>query len=303
MSAETNIPASSLTFRFVAAEASKATRALVAIAQWLRTSRPLVAFDIEATGPNPQVDRLITLSALRVDSGMEPVDNLQRLTVTVNPGVPIPAEATAVHGISDADVAGLPTFDAVAGKVARFFSGADLLGYNLRKFDVPLLQLEFGLAGMTTDPLAGARLLDACAIFMQRERRDLAAALRFFCDAELDGAHEATADVDATVRVFAVQLLRYADLPHDLDALHTYCERRDPAWLDSQGKLAWRNGEAVINFGKHQGVPLRHFVEHDQGFLFWMLNRDFPKDTLAIVEGALQGEYPSAPPSAQPVEA
>jgi DNA polymerase-3 subunit epsilon len=159
---------------------------------------------------------------------------------------------------------------------------------------VPMLVEEFARVGKKFDT-EGCRVLDAQRIFHQREPRDLTAALRFYCDADLIGAHGAEADVDATIRVLEGQLVKYDDLPLDVEALDAYCNPRDPSWVDRQGRLSWQNGEAVLNFGRKKGMRLRDLAEQDKNFCKWILRSDFPKDTRQIVQDALDGTLPTPP--------
>lgn len=264
---------------------------LRAIAGILQTDRPLAAIDLEATGTNPEFDRIVELTVARVEPSLGPA---QEFFTRLNPGRPIPPEAAAIHGISDADVAGAPTFRQVAPHVLPLLAGADLIGYNHRRFDVRLIAAECRALALD-DPCDGTRLIDVGLIFMKREPRTLAAALQFFCSEAHEGAHGSLPDVVATLRVLLAQFERYPDLPRDVAALDAI--GRDPSFIDREGKFIWRGGQACIGFGKHQGVPLRSC---DRGFLCWMLDKDFPDDTKAIVREALEGRYPT--PTAALVE-
>ena len=258
----------------------------------LRLERPLVFFDIEATGINPRADRLIDLALVKYPVTGEP----ERHHWRVNPERPIPADAAAIHGITTEDVKNCPPFREIAPFVATLLEGCDLGGYNIIHFDIPMLEEEFRRASVPFTA-EGRRVLDAQRIFHKREPRDLSAALRFYCGDTHAGAHGALEDVLATVRVVEGQLERYADLPRDLESLHLYCNPRNPLWVDRTGKLKWVNGEAAVNFGKNGGRTLRELAadREGQGFLRWMLKSDFPRDTLDHVQNALAGKFPAAP--------
>lgn len=261
----------------------------------LKLDRPLAVFDIESTGTNRRVDRIIDLAILKVHPGGRKEQHLFR----VNPGMPIPPEATAVHGITNDDVKDSPSFKDIAGKVMEVLKDCDLCGYNILSFDIPLLMEEFARVGMSLN-LETFRILDAQRIFHRRVPRDLSAALQYYCGEFHLGAHGAMEDVLATLRVVEGQLERYADLPRDLDALDAYCNPRDPAWVDRAGKLKWVDGEMVINFGKNQGQKVRDLVKKDPGFLKWMVRNDFPKETTTLIENALKGEFPKPPERTDP---
>ena len=255
----------------------------------LKLDRPIVFFDIEATGISPRADRIIELCMVRYC----PMRGEDRYNQRFNPdGMPIPAEATAVHGIRDEDVKDAPLFSQEAQRILDFIEGCDLAGYNIIRYDIPMLAEEFQRAQLPFSTTT-RRILDVQRIFHQKEPRDLTAALQFYCgDAHVD-AHGAEADVEATIRVFEGQLERYEDLPRSIEALDQYCNPQNPTWVDSTGKLKWQDGEATINFGKNRGKRLRDLVENDRGFINWLLKSDFPPDTREIVEKACQGRYPS----------
>ena len=251
----------------------------------LQLSRPLAVFDIESTGINRKADRIIDLAILVL------MPDGSRITYEfrVNPGIPIPADSTAIHGIRDADVKGCKTLKEQLPKIKQALAGCDLAGYNILAFDIPLLEEEFLRANDRFD-MTGRRVLDAQKIFHKREPRDLSAALRFYAGGEHETAHSALGDVEATARVLEGQFRKYEDLPRDMDALDAYCNPKDPTWLDREGRLRLRNGEAVIGFGKNQGRTLKELVKNEPRFLEWILRSDFPNETQAIVRAALTGE-------------
>lgn len=253
----------------------------------IQLDRPLAFFDIESTGLNPLNDRIIDLAIVKLLPG----GGREKVVFRVNPGVPIPSDATRIHGITDADVASAPLFKDVVREVLAAFEGCDLAGFNVIRYDLPLLSAECARAG-TPFEANDRRLIDAQRIFHQRERRDLTAALKFYCHEDLEGAHGALADVEATVKVLEGQYAAYADLPAEPDALHAYCNPVDRSRVDSEGKLRWSDGEVVIAFGKNSGVKVRDLVRDDPGYLKWILSKDFPEDTKDVIRGALEGRYP-----------
>jgi DNA polymerase III subunit epsilon len=256
----------------------------------LHLDRPLVVFDLEATGLNKRTDRIVAIALVRY----EPVGTAEQVHYLLNPGGPIPEEATAIHGITDADVQDAPTFADMAEILERHFAGADLAGYNILGYDIQMLTEEFARAHRPFI-LDGRRILDAQRIFFRNEPRDLSAALRYYCGESHDASHDALGDVLATVRVLDGQFQRYPELPAQMDALHDYCDPRDPAWVDRTGRLKWRQGEIVFNFGKFQGQSLRDAVTNDPNFITWLLRSDFPDDTKQIVRDAVTGKFPAPP--------
>ena len=253
----------------------------------LALTRPLVCFDLETTGVNTRHDRVVEICIVKID-----VDGSREVrTRRLNPTIPIPAGATAVHGISDADVADEPTFRQVARSLYAVFSGCDLLGYNVKGFDLPLLAEEFGRVNIDF-PEEGTSVVDPLVIFHQRERRDLSAAYAFYCDKALENAHSAEADAVATADVLLGQLERYEDLPSTVAELHEECHPRDPDWIDPDGKLKWDGDVPVLNFGGHRGVPLAELVRDEPSYLKWVLGADFPEPCCAIIRDALGGVLP-----------
>jgi DNA polymerase III subunit epsilon len=263
----------------------------------LRLDRPLVVFDLEATGLNKRADRIVAIALVRY----EPSGAVEQVNYLINPGIPIPEETTAIHGITDADVANAPSFAEMAEALAAHFDGADLAGYNILGYDIPLLTEEFARANRPFS-VEGRRILDAQRIFFRNEPRDLSAALRYYCGDSHDNSHDALGDVLATIRVLDGQFRKYPELPDHMIALNEYCDPRDPAWVDRAGRLKWAKGEVVFNFGKFQGQSLRDTVSDDPNFITWLLRSDFPDDTKQIVREAVTGKYPAAPaPGAPPV--
>lgn len=232
--------------------------------------RPLVFFDLETTGLRVSEDRIVELAVVRLAPSGDVAEKVRRF----NPGIPIPPEATAVHGITDADVADKPSFAQRARALARFLEPCDLAGFNVRRFDLPMLLAEFERAGITFDPKA-RRVVDVQMIFHREEPRDLSAAVRFYLDRELEDAHSALADIRATAAVLGAQLQRYEHLPREIDGLDQYCDEVRPfetevdRWFESSG-----SGERIFRRGKHAGRPLSEVAKLHSDYLQWMLGLD-----------------------------
>lgn len=262
----------------------------------LQLDRPLAVFDIESTGTDPFQDRIVELCIVR----LFPSGDRDVRTLRINPGIPIPEGAAAIHGIRDADVAACPSFADLAPEILRLFDSCDLAGYNVLRFDIPMLTEEFRRARLTF-PMEGRRVIDPQRIFHRREPRDLTAAVALYCGRPHENAHGAEADALATLNVIEGQLAHYPDLPRDAAGLDRYCNPRHPSWADRSGRLRWENGDIVINFGSRKGDRLRDLVRTNSSFLKWMLKGNFPSDTQAIVRDALEDRYPPppTPPSAE----
>jgi DNA polymerase-3 subunit epsilon len=257
---------------------------------FLKLEKPLVVFDLESTGVNPRFDRVIEFAAVK----RQPGGGEESLRLLINPQRPIPPEATAIHGIRDADVRHAPAFAEVARGLLSFLAGCDLAGFGIVRFDVPLLTHEFERAGLRFS-LEGVRLVDALTIFHRREPRNLAAALRFYCGRDLENAHSAEADARAALDVLECQLAKYDDLPRDVDGLHRFCNPVVEDGVDPDGKLRWRDGEVVIAFGQKNGMTLRQMAATEPGYLKWMLNKDFSPEVKKIARNALDGKFPQRP--------
>jgi DNA polymerase-3 subunit epsilon len=210
----------------------------------------------------------------------------------VDPGVPIPIEASDVHHITDDMVRGQPTFKDIAPKLIAFIGDADLGGFNVGKFDIPLLAAEFKRAGFEFSA-KGRRVLDAFTIFQRKEPRNLSAAYKFYCGKNLEGAHRAEADAKASFEIFESQLARYPDLPKDFDSLSEMLNAKDPRFVDAERKFMWRNGQAAFAFGKHRGLSLEEVSKRDPGYLDWLMGTPQATPELVQICGeARKGRYP-----------
>jgi DNA polymerase III subunit epsilon len=251
----------------------------------LPLDRPLVVFDTETTGTNPRTDRIIDIACVKV----HPDGRRETWERRLDPGVPIPPGSTAIHGISDGDVAGRPRFSDVAVELAAFLEGCDLGGYNITGFDLPALRIEFLRAGVVFD-ISERRLVDAQRIFFAKEPRHLTAAARFFCQVEHNGAHGALSDAEMTLQVLAGELLRYEDLPRSVSELHAlFCAGLDQD-LDPEGRFRLVNGEPTVNFGKNRGRTLKDMSRQEPGFLRWILKGDFSSSVKEIARRFLPPE-------------
>lgn len=245
--------------------------------------RPLVFFDLETTGLNTSSDRIVELALIRITPHGDVLERVRRF----NPGIPIPQEATAIHGISDADVAGEPPFAATAKSLTELLENCDLAGFNIKGFDIPMLLTEFKRAGVPFS-LQGRRLIDAQAIFHREEPRDLSAAARFYLGREHREAHTALGDIRTTAAVLAAQMERYPTVPSDLDGLHAYCEEARPMRTELSRWFMEKEGEYIFRRGKYRGKALGAIVMEAPDYLQWMLGaEDMDEEVLAVVRKAL----------------
>lgn len=244
----------------------------------LNLKNPLIFFDLETTGTDTAKDRIVEISYLKVHpNGKEEVK-----TKRINPGMPIPPSATAIHGISDDDVKDCPAFKQIAKSLADQMEGCDLAGFNSSRFDIPLLVEEFLRAGVDVD-FSKRKMIDVQVIFHRKEPRTLEAAYRYYCDKELTDAHSAEADTKATYEVLKAQLDKYPDLENDMEKL-----AKEFAAYNNNVDLAGRiildeNGVEVFNFGKHKGRSVAEILKNEPSFYAWMMDADFPLNTKQVL--------------------
>ncbi|MBQ7042813.1 MAG: 3'-5' exonuclease [Muribaculaceae bacterium] len=239
----------------------------------LNLKKPIIFFDLETTGTNITQDRIVEISMIKIMPNGEEIER----TLRINPEIPIPAEATAVHGITDADVANCRTFKMIAKDLAQSFTGCDIAGFNSNRFDIPMLDQEFQRAGVKYD-FTKPNFIDVQTIFHKKEQRTLVAAYKFYCGKDLTDAHSASADTRATYEVLKAQLDRYEDLPNDIVALSEFSSQNRN--VDLAGRVIYNeNKQEVINFGKYKGKLVIDVLKQDPGYYSWIIQGDFPQNT------------------------
>ena len=257
----------------------------------LKLSRPLVVFDIESTGTSPRRDRIIELAAVKISPDGTETEKCWLL----NPGVKIPPETTAIHGISDEIVKDCPTFKERAAEIFAFFDGCDLSGFNADRFDIPCLEEEFARAGMNFAPTS-RKHVDVQRIYHRMEPRDLSAAVRFYLGRDHAGAHGAAADARATLEVLKAQMAKYPALPQTVDEMDEYLVPHDPLNADRYGMLRWKDGELTVNFGKKKGESLKKLLLNEPNYLRWIIKGDFDTEVKTIVRDLVEnGRLPPKP--------
>jgi len=254
----------------------------------LKLDRPLAFIDVETTGLKPYSDRIVELSILKI----HPDGREEYKSHRVNPGVPIPPEATAVHGITDADVAGESMFQQYAKSVRDFLEGCDIAGFNVIKFDLPFLEAEFRRVGIEFTRKDRA-FIDSQVLYHQLDPRNLEAAYMKYCGKDMVNAHRAEEDAKAAAEVLEGQLEMHEDLPRNVLGLCALCYEMGKNYVDADGKFIWVEGEVVCNFGKkYKGSKLRDIAEEDPSYLSWIASADFSPEVREIAIKALNGEFP-----------
>lgn len=243
----------------------------------LNLKNPIIFFDIESTGLNVASDRIVEISVVKVFPNGEKEIKTKR----INPTIPISKEAQAIHGISNEDVKDEPTFGQIAKSLAKYIEGCDIAGYNLMKFDIPLLSEEFLRADVDFD-FRKRKIIDVQNIFHKMEQRTLKAAYKFYCEKELENAHSAEADTLATYEVLMAQLDRYSELENDVKFLADFSTKNK--FADYAGRIVYNEkGEPIFNFGKHKGRLVTEVLRNEPSYYSWIINGDFTRDTKKVL--------------------
>ena len=257
----------------------------------LRLERPLAFIDVETTGLRPGSDRIVELSILRI----EPDGSREYKNHRLNPEIPVPAKATAIHGITDADLMHERKFNEYAKSIRDFLDGCDIAGFNVIKFDLPFLEAEFKRAGVEFS-YQGRQLIDSQVLYHLLEPRNLKAAYLKYCGKELKTNHTAEGDATAAAEILDGQLEKHPELPSQVAGLCALCSATPDDYVDRDGKFIWSGNEVVCNFGKkHNGRTLRDIVTNDPDYLQWIIRADFTREVKEMVTKALCGDFPSMP--------
>jgi DNA polymerase-3 subunit epsilon len=241
----------------------------------LKLERPLAFFDLEATGLNISKEKIVQIAILKIN----PDGSEEKFESLINPEIEISEEVSKIHGIRNEDVKTAPTFAQIAEKIIAFIADADLAGYNSNKFDIPLLAEEFLRTGNDFD-ISSKKFIDVQNIFHKMEQRTLVAALKFYCNQELENSHNAMNDTIATWEVFKAQLERYPELEGNIEFLSKFTKNGNT--IDFAGRLAYNDkDEPIYNFGKHKGKTIKEVHQFEPGYYSWFISpqTDFPLHT------------------------
>lgn len=250
-------------------------------------TKPLVVLDLETTGTWVEKDRIIEIAMIKV----HPDGKKETYHKRINPLMPIPKVVQELTGISNEAVKDAPVFKTVAKEVVAFIGHADIGGFNVEKFDIPLLERELMEANVAFTMTARV-VYDAQKVFHLNEKRDLTSAYALYCGKPLEGAHSALADTAATLEVLESQVARYGD-GGSVEALGKFVYKERSEFFDADRKFRWWNGELYMMFGKYaRRESLRDIARRDPGYLEWMLGKDFSEEVKLLIGNALKGQFP-----------
>ena len=248
----------------------------------LKLKRPIVFFDLETTGIDPYNDRVIQIGAIKYFPDGAKIEYNQ----LINPNIPIPKESMEIHKITDEMVKYKPLIGDIAHELSKLFHNSDLGGFNIKYFDIPMLQNEFQRIGLSLD-LDNIKIVDAMTIFKLKEPRTLSIAYEKYCGQKLENAHDAMTDIRASIEVLEGQIKFYNDIPNTVEEIHAYCFPIDPNAYDTENKLRYIENELSINFGKNKGRALKELAQKDPSYLRWILNGNFSEKVKKAIKEVL----------------
>ena len=254
----------------------------------MKIERPLIVFDLETTGIWIEKDKIVELALIKSFPGGQQ----EVLHRRVNPGISIPKRVSELIQITNEDVQNEPSFKDISAEVSDFLKDSDYAGFNIERFDLPLLQRELREAGLAFEWRKN-QVVDAQKVYHLNEKRDLTAAYKFYCNKDLEGAHSALVDAQATLEILEEQVARYGDIQIGLKSLQKFTYQIHDEYYDSGRRFRWWNGKLYMMFGKYaKRHSLQEVVKMDRGYLEWILSADFSEEVKELVENALNGKYP-----------
>lgn len=257
----------------------------------MKLSRPIVIIDLETTGTWVEKDRIVEIGMIKIP----PDGSRQSYIERVNPGMPIPPNVTRIINITDDDVKDKPRFKDIAKGVLDFIGSADLGGFNILRFDLPLLERELYEAGFSFQ-WRNRDIYDAQKVYHIHERRDLMAAYLLYCGRKLENAHSALADAEAAADILDAQIKRYGSEEKGIESIKDIDYERSSDYFDKERKFCWWNGELYPMFGKHgRKKHIKDIAKEDREYLEWVLTKDFSPEIKDMIKKALGGRFPSAP--------
>ena len=257
----------------------------------MKLPRPLVVFDLETTGTWIEKDKIVEIGMVK----LLPDGTRQSYVKRVNPGIPIPPNVSRIIGIVDDDVKDAPRFKDLAKEVLEFIGDSDIGGFNILRFDIPVLEREFFDAGLSFH-WQNCTIYDAQKVYHIHEKRDLTAAYQLYCGKELNNAHTALGDAEATVEILDKQIKKYGSEEQGIESLKDFDYERSSAYFDKERKFCWWNGELYPTFGKYRNKrDIKYILENDRRYLEWVITKDFSDEVKTMIKKALEGDFPKVP--------
>ncbi|MBL7157768.1 MAG: 3'-5' exonuclease [Candidatus Omnitrophica bacterium] len=259
----------------------------------MKITKPLVIFDLETTGTWVTKDKIVEIGMIR----LMPDGSRENYLKRVNPGIPIPANVSRIINITDEDVKNEPPFKDIAKEVLEFMGDADLGGFNIQRFDIPILEREVFDAGLSFH-YQTRNIYDTQKIYHLHEKRDLVAAYQLYCNKELHSAHTALGDAEATVEILDAQIKRYGQEEGGVESLKDMDYEQKSDYFDKERKFCWWNGELYPVFGKYgRKKHIKSIYRDDRRYLEWILTKDFSDNVKELIRNALNGKFPDPPKS------
>lgn len=257
----------------------------------MKITKPLVVFDLETTGTWIEKDKIVEIGMVK----LSPDGTRQDYAKRVNPGMPIPVNVSRIIDITDDDVKDAPPFKEIAKEVIEFIGDADLGGFNIQRFDLPVLERELIEAGLSFH-WRERDIYDAQKVYHIHEKRDLMAAYQLYCNKELTSAHTALGDAEATVEILDAQIKRYGSEEKGIESLKDFDYEQSSAYFDAERRFCWWNGDLYPEFGKYRRKKhIKGIAKDDRAYLEWILSKDFSGQVKAMIEDALIGKFPETP--------
>ncbi len=252
----------------------------------IKITKPVVFIDVETTGLDTKSDKIIDITLIKI----KPDGTEETINELINPNIPIPKEATEIHGIKDSDVLNKKDFKFHAQKIVEFINGCDLAGFNIIRFDFPILQNELNRCGANLS--WNEKILDLQYLYHKLDPRDLSSAYRKYCNKELGKFHSSHSDAKASLEILEAQLEKHTDLPRDILELIEFSNLKNPNQIDLLGKFLWVNERATFNFGKHKGKTIEEISINEPDYFNWIIDGDFLPDVKQIAKEALSKKFP-----------
>lgn len=253
----------------------------------MKLTRDLVVFDIETTGTWIEKDKIVEIAMIKTHpNGMTEIYHKK-----VNPEMNIPDIISELIGITNEDVKDAPLFKDIAMEILEFIDNCDFGGFNIERFDLPLLAREMRESGNKFNWKV-CKVYDVQKVYHLNEKRDLTAAYKFYCNKNHDNAHSALSDTEATLEILSAQVSQYGK-DDQLESLGSFEYKVIADFYDDERKFRWWNGKLYMMFGKYaKKGSLQEVVSKDPKYLEWIVSAKFSEEIKVLVQDALIGKFP-----------